>query len=165
MTELWLIAAIARNGTVGNANQLVWRLPEDQRYFRAQTLGHPVVMGRKTWDSLPARFRPLPGRHNIVVTRQPDGSATGATATRSLDQALLAAGAVERVFVIGGAQLWAEALPRADGLLLTEIDADFDGDTRFPAWDRTAFIESSREAHRAAPPNDFGFAFVRYRRR
>ncbi len=160
-----LIAAVARNGVIGHDNQLLWRLPEDARYFRAQTLGCPVIMGRKTWDSLPERFRPLPGRLNIVVTRQRGWTAPGATPAHGLDEALAAAAPAPRLFVIGGADLYAAALARADELLLTELDADFEGATRFPAWDRAQFTELQRERHHAAPPNDFDFDFVRYRRR
>jgi dihydrofolate reductase len=163
--RLALIAAVARNGTIGGDNRLLWRLPEDARFFRAQTLGCPVIMGRRTWESLPERFRPLPGRINIVVTRQAGWSAPGAVTAPDLDAALTAASAAPRVFVIGGAELYAAALPRADELVLTEIDADFDGGARFPAWDRSDFVETSRERHHAAPPNDFDFSFVTYRRR
>ena len=122
-------------------------------------------MGRKTWDSLPERFRPLPGRHNIVVTRQRDWSAAGATVSHGLDQAVAAAGDAKRIFVIGGADQYAAALPLADELLLTELHADFDGDIHFPAWDRSQFIEASRERHQAEPPNSFAFDFVRYLRK
>jgi dihydrofolate reductase len=162
MTELLLIAAVARNGVIGRGGQMPWRLPEDLRYLREQTLGCPVIMGRKTWDSLPARFRPLPGRHNIVVTRQPGWQAEGATTAPGLDQALEAAGKAPRVFVIGGAELYAQALPRADTLLLTELDLDVEGDTRFPAWDRNAYVEATRERHTSA--EGLGFSFVRYRK-
>jgi dihydrofolate reductase len=167
MAPVALIAAVARNRIIGHDNGLLWRLPEDARWFRAQTLGCPVVMGRKTWDSLPERFRPLPGRLNVVITRQPGWQAAGAVAAGSLDAALAAAQAVQpkTVFVIGGAEIYAAALPRADELVLTEIDADFDGNAQFPAWDRAAFTEVERERHHAAPPNDFDFSFVRYRRR
>ena len=162
-----VIAAVARNGVIGHDNDLLWRLPEDARWFRAQTLGCPVVMGRKTWDSLPERFRPLPGRLNLVITRQPGWQATGAQAAPSLEAALAAAQAVQpkKVFVIGGAEVYAAALPLADELVLTEIDAEFDGDSHFPAWDRSAFVEVERERHHAAPPNHFDFSFVRYKRR
>ena len=164
-TLIALIAAVARNGVFGDAGALPWHLPEDMAYFRRTTTGCPVVMGRKTWDSVPARFRPLPGRLNIVVTRQPSWQAAGAVAVPSLDAARAAAGAVPRVFVIGGAALFAAALPLADELLLTELHADFAGDTCFPAWDRAAFVELSREHRQAAPPNNFSFDFVTYRRR
>jgi dihydrofolate reductase len=122
-------------------------------------------MGRKTWDSLPERFRPLPGRHNIVVTRQRDWAAAGATVTHSLDEAVAAAGDAERIFVLGGADLFAAALPRADELQLTEVQADSDGDVHFPAWDRSLFIEASRERHQAEPPNSFAYDFVQYLRK
>jgi dihydrofolate reductase len=167
---LVLIASVARNGVIGSDNGLVWREPADQQWFRRQTLGCPVVMGRKTWDSLPARFRPLPGRLNIVVTRTPGWQAEGATVVHHLADALAAArSAAElsqapRVFVIGGGQLFAEALPLADTLLLTEIDADLPGDIRFPAWDHAAFTEISREPHTSAGPLPCTFAFVTYQR-
>ncbi len=162
--KLALIAAVARNGCIGKGNELLWRLPEDQQQFRRVTMGCPVIMGRKTWDSLPARFRPLPGRRNIVVTRNPAWQAEGAEAALSLGLALASVGASPKVFVIGGGELYREALPRGDELVLTEIDRAFDGDVRFPAWERSQFRELSREPHRAGPPNDFDYAFVTYQR-
>ena len=165
MSEIVLVAAVARNGVVGRAGALPWHLPEDLAHFRAVTKGLPVLMGRKTWDSLPARFRPLPGRRNIVVTRQPGWRAAGAESAPSLDAALALAADAPRVCVIGGAELYAAALPRADELLLTEVAQDFDGDAHFPPFDRSAFVESARATHPAAPPNAFDYAFVRYRRR
>jgi dihydrofolate reductase len=165
MTEVVLIAAVARNGTIGVDRRMPWHLPEDLKRFRALTMGHPVIMGRKTWEALPERFRPLPGRANIVVTRQRDYGAPGATTARDLAGALDQARTAERVYVIGGGELYAAALPLADELQLTEIDADVAGDTRFPDWPRERFVETARERHRAAPPNDFNFSFVTYRRR
>lgn len=162
---LSLIAAVARNGVIGHQNTLLWRLPEDQAFFKRTTMGHPVVMGRKTWDSLPERFRPLPGRLNIVVTRDPQWRAEGAQAVHSLDAALALAGNAAKVFVIGGGELYALALPRADELLLTEIARDYTGDARFPDWPRDAFVETQRETHRAAPPQELDFAFVTYQRK
>jgi dihydrofolate reductase len=160
-----LIAAVAANGVIGDGKDLIWRLPEDQRHFRALTMGAPVIMGRSTWDSLPARFRPLPGRRNLVLTRQPLWQAAGAEVVRTLDEALARVADRERVFVIGGAQIYALALPIADELALTEIERDFDGDTTFPDWPREQFVEVQRQHHHAAPPNDFRFSFVTYRRR
>lgn len=160
--HLALIAAVARNGAIGRDNGLLWSDPADLRHFRAVTLGCPVVMGRRTWESLPERFRPLPGRRNLVVTRQPAFAAPGAETASSLDDALARLAGVPQVFVIGGGQLYAQALPRADELVLTEIDADLDGDTYFPRWDRARFVETTREAQRAADGTHF--AFVRYRR-
>ena len=160
-----LIAAVARNGVIGNDNALLWHLPEDLAYFRKATHGHAVIMGRKTWDSLPPRFRPLPGRRNLVVTRQPGWQAAGAEALASLPAVLAALQHEERVFVIGGAELYAAALPLADELLLTEIDRDYAGDAFFPPFDHADFAEQQRESRQAAAPNDFGFAWVQYLRR
>ncbi len=160
-----LVAAVARNGVIGDGEKLLWHLPEDMRFFRRTTAGCPVVMGRRTWDSLPERFRPLPGRTNIVLSRDASWSAQGAVTATTLGQAVQAAGDAAQVFVIGGAQVYALALPSADELLLTEIDQDFDGVTHFPAWPRAAFDEVERETRRAQAPNDFNVAWVRYRRR
>ena len=162
--ELALIAAVARNGVIGRGDALPWQLPEDQRHFRRVTMGAPVIMGRKTWDSLPARFRPLPGRRNIVVTRNPAWRAAGAEQAPSLDAALALAADAARAFVIGGGELYRAALAQAAELVLTEIERDFDGDARFPDFDRSVFREHSREPHSAAPPNEFDYAFVTYRR-
>jgi dihydrofolate reductase len=161
---LALIAAVARNGVIGDGRALPWHLPEDARHFRTVTNGHAVIMGRRTWDSLPPRFRPLPGRRNIVVTRQPGWQAEGAEVVPSPAAAFERVRADERAFVIGGSELYAAALPFADELVLTEIDRDFDGATRFPPFDRTQFTEIAREPRRAAPPHEFDFAFVTYRR-
>ena len=163
--KLALIAAVARNGVIGRGNALLWRLPEDLRHFRRTTLGCPVIMGRRTWDSLPPAFRPLPGRRNLVVTRDAGWRAEGAEAAPSLDAALARVADAPRAFVTGGAELYALALPRADELLLTEIERDFDGDVRFPDWDRAAFVETARERHHAGPPNDFDYALVTYARK
>ena len=162
---LSMIAAVARNGVIGYANTLLWRLPEDQRHFKRSTLGHPVIMGRKTWDSLPAAYRPLPGRRNIVVTRNAQWQAIGAEVAPSLETALERTADADKAFIIGGGELYAQGLAHADELLLTEIDRDFDGDVVFPKWDRDAFTELQREPHHAGPPNDFDYAFVTYRRK
>ena len=158
-----LVAAVARGGVIGRAGEIPWRLPEDLVRFRSLTMGHPVVMGRKTWDSLPGRFRPLPGRRNVVVTRNPDWRGDGAEPAASLAEALRLLEGAERVFVIGGGQLYAEALPLADELLLTEIEADVEGDTWFPGWERSAFEEAGREEHVSA--DGLEFSFVTYVRK
>lgn len=158
-----VVAAVARNGAIGRDNELLWRDPQDMARFRAVTMGCPVVMGRRTWDSLPARFRPLPGRRNVVVTRNARWHADGAEAAASLEAALALLADAPKVFVIGGAQLYALALPRADELVLTEIDADLDGDAHFPRWNRADFDEVAREPHDTA--DGTRFAFVTYRRR
>jgi dihydrofolate reductase len=158
-----LVAAVARGGVIGRAGGIPWRLPEDLARFRELTMGHPVVMGRRTWESLPERFRPLPGRGNVVVTRNPAWSARGADRAGSIEEALAALESEPEVFVIGGAEIYAAALPHADELLLTEIDAEIEGDTTFPAWDRDDFAEISRDEH--VSEDGMRFAFVTYRRR
>ena len=161
--KIALVAAVARNGVIGRDGGIPWRIPEDARHFRELTMGRPVVMGRRTWESLPDRFRPLPGRRNVVVTRNPGWTANGAERAGSLDEALALLDGAEQVSVIGGAELYAAALPLADELLLTEIDAEVDGDTFFPVWQGDDFEEASREERVAADGTQL--AFVRYRRR
>ncbi len=158
-----LVAAVARGGVIGLAGQLPWRIPDDMRRFRELTMGHPVVMGRRTWDSLPDRFRPLRGRRNVVVTRNAAWQGDGAERAGSLEDALQLLDGAPRVFVIGGAELYADALPLADELLLREIDADMEGDTFFPPWERAAFEETSREQH--VSETGIPFSFVTYLRR
>ena len=152
-----IVAAVARSGVIGRDDAIPWRIPEDARRFREITLGHPVVMGRRTWDSLPDRFRPLPDRRNLVVTRNPDWRAEGAERAGSLDDALALVGDSPQVFVIGGAEIYAAALPLADELLLTEIDADTVGDVTFPAFDPEQFVETSRERHVSEAGLPFSF--------
>ena len=159
--EIILIAALAQNGTIGRDNALPWHLKADLVRFRSLTLGNPVLMGRKTWDSL---GKPLPGRRNLVLTRQPGYAPQGAEAFASVDEALNAVAGAERLFVIGGAEIYRALLPRAEALFLTEIAANIEGDARFPAFDRTQFKETSRSAHPADAENDYAVDFVEYRR-
>jgi dihydrofolate reductase len=158
-----LIAAVARNGVIGRDNGLVFEEPADQQHFRRATTGCPVVMGRKTWDSLPGRYRPLPGRRNVVVSRNPALRAPGADIAASLQDALALLAEAPRVFVIGGAQLYAAALPQATELLLTEVDADLPGDTCFPRLEHSQFalLDSQPQIGR----DGLRFAFNRYRRK
>ena len=121
-----LVAAIARNGVIGRDGAIPWRIPEDVAHFKELTTGHAVVMGRRTWDSLPDRFRPLPDRRNVVVTRNTLWHAEGAERAGSVEEAVELLHDVDRVFVIGGAEIYAEALPLADEMFLTEIDDDVD---------------------------------------
>jgi dihydrofolate reductase len=159
--SLAVIAAVAANGTIGAGGALPWRLSDDLRRFRALTTGHAVVMGRRTWQSL---GRPLPERQNLVVSRDRSFAAPGAVVAASLDEALALVRAPLPAFCIGGAELYALALPRADLLYLTEIDRDFAGDVRFPAFDRAQWREVEREPHTAPPPDGFRYAFVTYDR-
>lgn len=164
-TTLSLIAAVARNGAIGKDNTLLWRLSEDLQFFKRTTMGCPVIMGRKTYESI---GRPLPGRHNIVVSRNADWATPGVDTATSLTAALALVAQASpqpgKVFVIGGAQIYAQALPLAQEIVLTEIDRDFDADAFFPAWDRAQFTEVAREVHHAPAPNNFDYAFVTYRR-
>ena len=154
---LSLICAVARNGAIGKDNALIWRDPEDLKNFRRVTMGSPVIMGRKTWDSLPPRFRPLPGRRNVVVTRNPAWHADGAEPVASIDAALALLAGSPRAFVIGGAEIYGLTLPLADELVLTEIDADLDGDAFFPRWDRTRYTCVARDPRA-------GFSFATYKK-
>lgn len=157
--RVYLVAAVAANGVIGAGGKLPWRIPEDLRHFKSLTLGHPVIMGRKTWESL---GRPLPGRENIVVTRTAGFEAPGAHVAASLDAALALCAGEPVAFVIGGGEIYAAALPVADGMVLTEIRRDFPGDARFPEFDRNAW----RETQRKPQTGDDGlrFDFVLYER-
>lgn len=133
MTRIGLIWAQAHGGVIGADGGMPWRVPEDMAHFRETTMGAPVVMGRRTWESFPARFRPLPGRRNIVVTRDASWAEAGAERAESLDAALGLARGAETVWVIGGGQLYRAAIDRADVLEVTELDLAVDGDTRAPS--------------------------------
>ena len=159
---LGLIFARARNGVIGKDNTLPWHLPEDLAHFKATTLGQPVIMGRKTWDSLPPKFRPLPGRRNIVVTRNPDWHADGADVAHSVQEALRLCAADAHPWVIGGAELYRLALPLADRVVVTEIDADFDGDAYAPSLG-PEWHEATRSHHQAA--NGLQYSLVSWVRR
>lgn len=160
--RLHLIFARASNGVIGRDNQLPWHLPEDLAHFKRTTMGCPVIMGRKTWDSLPARFRPLPGRTNIVVTRNPAWLAEGALRASSLQEALsLCPAEATDAWVIGGAQIYAAALPLAHSAVVTEIAQAFEGDAHAPTFG-PEWLESAREQHTSA--NGLPFAFVTYTR-
>lgn len=157
-----IIAAVAKNGVIGKANALPWHLPEDMKHFKALTTGHAVIMGRKTWESLPPKSRPLPNRHNIVLTRNAAYDAPGATVVTALDEAIKLGAGGTALFVIGGAELYAHMLPHAQRLELTEIDAAFEGDAHFPAWDRAQWREVKREFGKTEA--GLGYAFVTYER-
>jgi dihydrofolate reductase len=157
--KLGLIWAQARGGAIGQGGTLPWHLPEDLAHFKRTTLGAPVLMGRKTWDSLPPRFRPLPGRQNIVITRDPHWQAAGADRAGTLDEALALCAQADTAWITGGAEIFRLALPRADVAVVTEIDADFAGDTFAPALG-PAWQETARERHVAA--SGIPFSFVTY---
>jgi dihydrofolate reductase len=156
-----VIAAVASNGVIGIDNRLPWRLPADLKRFRALTTGHTIIMGRRTWQSLP---HALPDRQNIVVTRARDYQVDGAQTAGSLADALASATRPAPVFCIGGAALYRDALPLADMLYITEIDHAFEGDATFPNWPRAQWLEIRREAHRVEGESGFDYAFVTDRR-
>ena len=159
--KLHLIYARARNGVIGKNNQMPWHLPEDLAHFKRVTLGQPVIMGRKTWDSLPARFRPLPGRLNIVVTRQTDWQADGALRAASIEEAMQLCGDAPDAWIMGGAEIYRQAEPLASTAVVTEIDQDFEGDAFAPILG-IAWSELQREAQTSA--SGMPYAFVTYQR-
>jgi dihydrofolate reductase len=154
--KIHMIFARAANGVIGRDGTMPWHLPEDMAHFKQLTHGCPVIMGRKTWDSLPPKFRPLPGRTNIVVTRQDDWLAEGAQRAAGLEEALRLAGTAPEVWVIGGAQIYAQAEPLASRIEVTEIAQDFEGDAHAPALG-AGWRETARSAHVAAGGLPYSF--------
>ena len=159
--RICLIAAIAANRVIGRNNALPWRLPADLKRFKALTLGHPVVMGRKTYASI---GRPLPGRRNLVITRNRGYSAPGCEIVHSLDAAIAACRGAQEIFIIGGAELYRESLPLAHSLEFTEIHAAFEGDATFPQFALERWREAAREIHSNEAGIPFRYDFVRYER-
>jgi dihydrofolate reductase len=163
--QLNLIYARARNGVIGKQGLLPWHLPEDLAHFKRTTLGCPVIMGRKTWDSLPPKFRPLPGRTNVVITRQSDWQENGVIPVNNMLEALSICERIQpradQVWVIGGAQIYAQTLPLAKRVVVTEIDSDFEGDAYAPTLDAD-WQETNREQH--ASTTGLKFSFVSYTR-
>ena len=159
--SLNLIFARAANNVIGHNNTLPWHLPEDMAHFKRTTLGCPVIMGRKTWDSLPPKFRPLPGRLNVVVTRQADWQATGALCAHSLADAVALCPADSQIWVIGGAEIYAQALPLASTAVVTDIEASFEGDAFGPQFG-PEWKETSRE--RQVSSAGLNFSFITYRK-
>jgi len=155
-----LVVAVARNGVIGRDNGLAWRLRSDLRRFKALTMGKPLLMGRRTWDSI---GRPLPGRRSIVLTRNPDFTHPGVETVHDWEAALRAA-AGEEVMVVGGAEIYALALPRAQRIHWTEVEAEPEGDTRFPEFDRSAFRVVSQESRAAGEHDDHAVRFVELER-
>jgi dihydrofolate reductase len=158
---LEIVVAVARNGVIGRGNELPWRLPSDLAHFKRVTLGHPILMGRRTWDSL---GRPLPGRRNVVLTRQASQEFAGAESVPSIDDALARIGE-GRLMVIGGAELYRLALPRVSVMHLTQVHADVDGDVSFPAWCEQDWEEEWSEAHAADERHPHAYTFRRLVRR
>lgn len=160
MTRVYLVVAIASNGVIGAKGTLPWHLSEDLKHFKRVTMGHPIIMGRRTWESL--KKGPLPGRENIVVSRRPGFEAPGAHVAASFEAALALCHDAPVACVIGGSELFAAALPIADGLIITEIHRDYEGDTFFPEWDRSAWRVTQKEEHATA--DGLRFDFLMYER-
>lgn len=166
--ELSLIVARAANGCIGRDNKLPWYLPGDLKYFKRMTLGKPIIMGRKTWESLKG---PLPGRCNIVITRQTGYEAEGAKVVATLEEAIQLAESValidgvEDAVVIGGAEIYALALPKISRMYVTEVHADVEGDAFFPPFDPAQWQQTAREDFNAEPPNQYDYSFVVYQRK
>jgi len=161
-----MIAALARNGTIGKANDLPWHLPDDMKYFMNTTKGHHVIMGRKNYESLPEKFRPLPNRTSIVVTRQRDYKAHGCTVVHQLEDGIKMAekNGEGELFIIGGSEIYKLAMPFADKLYLTEIEADVEGDTFFPFYKKESWQEIFRQHHNVDDRHQFAFDFVIYKK-
>ena len=157
MSEIVLIAAMAKNRVIGIDNRLPWRLPDDLQHFKKMTMGHSIVMGRKTWESLPGV---LSDRRHIVITRDKGFQAEAAVVVYSIEEALDLVAENEPVFIVGGGNLYQQLLPRADRMELTLVDAEPDGDAYFPQWDEAVWKETKREHHAADERHSYAFDFV-----
>ncbi|MEM7109660.1 MAG: dihydrofolate reductase [Bacteroidota bacterium] len=164
--KISMIAAVAKNRVIGKDNDLVWNLPDDMKFFMRTTSGNPVIMGRKNYESIPAKYRPLPKRKNIIITRQPNYAAEGAFVVHSLEAAIVLAqeDSPEETFIIGGGQIYEMGLDVADTLYITEIDGTFDGDTFFPHYDPSEWKEVKRIPHPTDDRHAYSFDFVTYER-
>ncbi len=160
--KISIIVAMAKNRTIGINNTLPWRCPEDLKHFKALTMGHHMIMGRKTFDSI---GKPLPGRTTVVVTRNRVLKIDGCVMAYSLDEAIVACAKDDEIFIVGGAELYAQALPRVDALYITEIQQDVAGDAHFPAFNKTDWKEVAREQRSQSEPQPLDYHFVTYRRR
>ena len=152
--RITLVAAVAKNGVIGRDGDLPWRLPDDLKAFKRLTLGKPVVMGRKTWESI---GRPLPERHNVIMTRSQDFEAPGASVVRSADEALELLADEDEIMIIGGGAIYRQLLDRTDRIYLTEVDAEVAGDVTFPALDPAEWVEVSCEQHAADERHEYAF--------
>jgi len=159
--KISIVVAMAANGVIGQDNELPWHLPADLKHFKQTTMGKPILMGRKTWESI---GRPLPGRTNIVITRDSTYSAAGCVVVNSIEAALTAAGEQDEVMVIGGAELYRQVLPSADTIYLTRIHEHFEGDTRFPEIRDTEWHQLERIDHEADEKNPHDYSFIRLER-
>ena len=165
--KISIIAAVAQNGVIGKDNDLVWHLPDDMRFFSTKTKGHIVVMGRKNWDSIPLKYRPLPNRENIILTRNKEFRTDGAEVFDSLEKAIIHSNKTpeKEIFIIGGSEIYKLALPYTYRMYLTEIAESFEGDTYFPEYDKSMWKEISRIHHPKDEKHASEFDFVEYLRK
>lgn len=157
-----IIVAVAQNGVIGGGNQLLWHISEDLQRFKRITSGHPVIMGRKTFESL---GRPLPNRQNVVITRQQDYRPDGVTVVRSLEEAIALFTAETEVFITGGGEIYRQALPLTDKVYLTVVCHDYEGDTHFPELDQAQWKEVFRERHEHGKDYPYPFEYIDYERK
>jgi dihydrofolate reductase len=162
MSKISIIVAMAQNHTIGVNNTLPWRCPEDLKHFKTLTMGHHMIMGRKTFDSI---GKPLPGRTTVVVTRDKALKVDGCLMAHSLEQAITLCKGDNETFIVGGAEIYAQALPLANSLYITEIQQDVEGDAHFPEFDKRAWNETVREVHSQETPQPLQYHFVTYQRK
>jgi dihydrofolate reductase len=162
MSKLSIIVAMAKNRTIGANNTLPWRCPEDLKYFKARTMGHHMIMGRRTFDSI---GKPLPGRTTVVVTRNSELSIEGCLVAHSLKEAIAVCAGDDEIFITGGAELYRQAISLSDMLYITEIQQDVEGDAHFPEFDKSTWQEVSREVRSQEIPQPLDYHFVTYRRK
>ena len=166
MTNISMIVAVSKNNVIGKNNSLAWHLPDDMNYFSNMTQGHSVIMGRKNWESIPKRFRPLPNRKNIVITRNTDFNEDKCEVVNSLEDAIKVSrnNDDEEIFIIGGGEIYKLGFDFIDKLYITEIKANIDGDTFFPTWDKNKWKEVSRIKHLSDDKHIYEFDYVIYKR-
>tara|TARA_Y100001935_G_scaffold146585_1_gene121151 strand:+ start:1122 stop:1628 length:507 start_codon:yes stop_codon:yes gene_type:complete len=166
MKNVSLIVAVSKNQVIGRNNKLAWNLPNDMKYFSDMTKGHSVIMGRKNWESIPPKFRPLPKRENIIITRNSDYKANNAIVVSSVEEAIKSSrsNTDEEVFIIGGGEIYKEGFKYIDKLYITEIDAIIKGNTFFPEWDKKDWVEISRIHHPKDSRHEFKFDYVIYKK-
>ena len=164
--KISMIAAMGQNRVIGKDNDIPWHLPDDFQFFKKTTEGHHVLMGRKNFESLPPRFKPLPNRPNVIITRNPEYHAYGAVVVNSLEEALDEAksNGEQEAFIIGGGEIYELGLAYADTIYLTEINGEFDGDTIFPEFDKAIWKETDRKHHSTDDRHQFSFDFVTYQK-
>ncbi|MEC7851219.1 MAG: dihydrofolate reductase [Bacteroidota bacterium] len=164
MKNISLIVAVTKNMVIGKDNKLAWHLPDDMNYFSNMTKGHSIIMGRKNWESIPEKYRPLPGRKNIVVTRNKGFQDNGATVVNSIEKAIEVSRASEdeEIFIIGGGEIYKLGFKYVDKLYITEIYAEVDGNTYFPEWNKKDWKEISRISHPSDEKHEYSFDYVIY---